>query len=286
MSKSITEVLTSYALILEKTSSLYSSKKEILDKLRRHDINKTERSLQNYLRELKEIGVEFDEKKINRVSHYKWKYGTGDTIWLNLIETAIYKNRPLSPIEQNVEIPYIITESEHVKVEYLLLRKLIDSIKKTKTLIFLYQKIEDIEPSRVVFSPYLLKKYNNLWYVIGFSHNKNEIRTYALDRVKQLIGDSEEQYNDERKEYVFQKIRNCIGVSLLQEPIFHITYEVAKSQWYYLQVSPIHPTQQKIEETDDTVIFSVEVIDNYELQQKIAWCLGTVKEISRQKINE
>lgn len=38
----------------------------------------------------------------------------------------------------------------------------------------------------ILFSPYFLKRYKQRWYMLGYKEKSRDIRTYALDRIKDL----------------------------------------------------------------------------------------------------
>ena len=197
---------------------------------------------------------------------------------MNLIETAYYNNQLPNPLKN--QDPFIIYEAQNTVVGYSLLKELSNAITKKFAVDFSYQKLQDSEPKHVCFSPYVLKQYNSLWYVIGYSHTSKGVRTYALDRFDKWKGQSTDVFNGDDIKIVFDNLKNCIGVSLLEKEPELITLMTTSDQWPYIEKSPYHSSQDVLTRDENSVKFSLFVINNYEFRQKMFWSLGKVKVLS------
>lgn len=130
-----------------------------------------------------------------------------------------------------------------------------------------YQPFEEALQSPVV-SPYLLREYNRRWFLIGYSHREEKIRTYALDRIR-----AAEQYLLQAyyRDPAFQPqayFRHIIGVSLPESKgVETIRLRAEQLRARYIETKPIHPSQQIIEETKQHTVFELQLIPNIEFER-------------------
>ncbi len=114
-------------------------------------------------------------------------------------------------------------------------------------------------------SPYLLKEYQKRWYLIGYSHQKDQVRTFALDR----IADIRESFSDfylKEDFHADQYFDDVIGLTVDSgSQKERVLFKALGLQIHYFKTRPIHPSQTLIKEYDDHAIFSVTLIINYEL---------------------
>lgn len=64
--------------------------------------------------------------------------------------------------------------------------KIYDAIIKNKYINIIYKRYEKEKETKHQLNPYLLKEYNQQWYLIGYSKLSKQIVTLALDRIKNL----------------------------------------------------------------------------------------------------
>ncbi|MBT8232870.1 MAG: WYL domain-containing protein [Saprospiraceae bacterium] len=145
------------------------------------------------------------------------------------------------------------------------LDQLYDAIKKEKPLMMTYKPF-DREAFSGVISPYLLKEFDNRWYLYANFHSKNQLRTYGLERITRL--------NKSLQDYIPSEdfepdtyFKDIVGVTLAQgQKTKKITFEVYGYTVQYIQTKPIHFSQKLISEEKRKSLFEVELIPNYELE--------------------
>lgn len=119
----------------------------------------------------------------------------------------------------------------------------------------------------IKFHPYFLKRYKQRWYMIGLREKSGDLRTYALDRMKNMtvLDESFEKPEDLELEDLFG---NILGVTTSQAPIRTVKLRATTTQAKYFRALPLHPSQQ---ETlgDGYSIFSYRLKLNYELVHEI-----------------
>lgn len=121
--------------------------------------------------------------------------------------------------------------------------------------------------SRIIFRPYFLKRYKQRWYMIGLQEKTNSIRTYALDRIKelQLI---QEQFEKPGYITLDQLFGNIVGVTTSEADIKTVELKTTPTQAKYFRALPLHPSQEEIIH-DNYSIFTYKLKLNYELAHEI-----------------
>ena len=146
------------------------------------------------------------------------------------------------------------------------LDRLYDHIKEKHVLKISYQPFYLDKPYERKISPYLLKEYDNRWFLICWDHDRKALRNFALDRLRSLEKEllRYHEYEELDPDLYF---KNIIGVTLpkKQKPI-QIAYRVFGDDAKYLQTKPLHASQEILKESEHWVDFKVCVIPNYELE--------------------
>jgi predicted DNA-binding transcriptional regulator YafY len=152
------------------------------------------------------------------------------------------------------KVPHI-RGSEH-------LAPIIQAIKSEKALRIYYQPFYEDKPYFNEVHPYLLKEYRNRWYMIGLNDFKGQLRTYSLDRIRDIQAASipYKRQSFSAREY----FTNAVGVISPEGDPPRIRIAVQKTQAQYLITQPWHESQNIEEETGDEVIFSFRVHPTYE----------------------
>lgn len=121
--------------------------------------------------------------------------------------------------------------------------------------------------TKIIFHPYFLKRYKQRWYMIGLKEKGVSIRTYALDRVKemQIIRETFEKPGSISLEELFG---NIVGVTTSKAPVRTVRLKATPIQAKYFRALPLHSSQSE-ETHDDYSIFSYKLQLNYELAHEI-----------------
>lgn len=119
----------------------------------------------------------------------------------------------------------------------------------------------------ILFHPYFVKRYKQRWYMVGLREKSNDIRTYALDRVKAMVMVSERfEMPEEMDPATF--FDNIIGITLSKAAVRTVKIRTTPQQAKYFRALPFHPTQQE-EIHDNYSIFTYKLKLNYELVHEI-----------------
>ena len=133
-----------------------------------------------------------------------------------------------------------------------------------------YQSFKARQSSEVVFHPYILKEFNNRWFLIGRKDGKKMILNMAIDRIVSIdyelkIGYN--QYDFDANEYY----KNTYGVTVLDDKsIMDVVMKVNRYHAPYILIKPIHHSQKIVERLKGgSVIISLRLHNNFELQRRI-----------------
>ena len=147
---------------------------------------------------------------------------------------------------------------------------LYQAILKKMVLKISYKSFKAREASLMVFHPFILKEFNNRWFLIGKTAAKRPIVNLALDRIITLDYDLTIPYLDEDFDGdVYYK--NTFGVTVLNdEQCQEIILKIDRGNAPYVLTKPFHSSQEMIERLPDgSVIFKLKVHLNFEVERLI-----------------
>ena len=124
--------------------------------------------------------------------------------------------------------------------------------------------------------PYLLKEYNNRWFVYAYTNEYKSEGVYGLDRIIRLVK-TDLKYRDPCKNNIINYFKDIIGVTnFADRKIEKIVVRLNVDRAKYLITKPIHHSQKLIESGDDYIWFEFKLKPNNELA---AWILSFGKDI-------
>ena len=154
---------------------------------------------------------------------------------------------------------------EHLDILY-------QAILKKVVLRINYQSFKARNPSEIVFHPYILKEFNNRWFLVGRPgvEAKKPIVTFALDRILTIDYDITIPYKNENFNGDLY-YKNTIGVTVLsEEHIQDIVLKIDRSNAPYVLTKPFHASQEIVERLDrGAVIIKLRVHINFEIERLI-----------------
>ena len=119
-----------------------------------------------------------------------------------------------------------------------------------------------------VLLPLLLREHRNRWYLLSYRIDNAEIRTYALDRVKNFRMTEEvcEELTDFDPEKYFN---HSFGITTPDASIETIILRFTKKRAPYILSLPIHKSQKVLKKTSKSITISISVILSYEVYEYI-----------------
>jgi len=133
-----------------------------------------------------------------------------------------------------------------------------------------YQSFKARQASVLTFYPFILKEFNNRWFLVGKVSSSKPILTLALDRIVDIDYDFSlpflnEDFNGD--EYY----KNTIGVTVLNEDqLQEVSLKIDRSNAPYVLTKPFHHSQELLGRNDDGgVTIKLYVHLNYEFERLI-----------------
>jgi predicted DNA-binding transcriptional regulator YafY len=109
-----------------------------------------------------------------------------------------------------------------------------------------YQSFESPQITEMKVHPYLLKQYNERWYLICALDSDNLIMNLALDRIVEFCPDLSTEYRQSEDDFD-ERFDDIIGVTLWEDdPIEEILVWVSDHEWNYINTKPIHGSQREV----------------------------------------
>lgn len=166
------------------------------------------------------------------------------------------------------ETPMDRVEIEDVPSAREFLPVVLDAIKENHKLSFTYAGFNRSRAEHGIrFLPYFLKRYKQRWYMAGVREKSGDIRTYALDRVKEMTVVDEKFVKD--PEVTLEDLfGNVLGVTSSKADVRTVRLESTATQAKYFRALPLHHSQEE-EVHDRYSIFTYRLKLNYELVHEV-----------------
>jgi predicted DNA-binding transcriptional regulator YafY len=145
---------------------------------------------------------------------------------------------------------------------------IVSAIENREVLRLYYLPFYEDKPYFNEVHPYLLKEHQSRWYMVGLNSFKGKIRTYALDRIRDLQVAAGTEYSPpafDTEAY----FKNSIGIIAPEGLPPTIKLAVQKTQAQYLITRPWHDSQNIVEENEEQVVFSFKVHPTYEFRSLV-----------------
>ncbi|MGB1041567.1 MAG: helix-turn-helix transcriptional regulator, partial [Flavobacteriales bacterium] len=148
-----------------------------------------------------------------------------------------------------------------------------------------YQSFKAREPSLINFHPYILKEFNNRWFLIGRNTKEQAIRNLALDRIVSIDYNLDIPYRN----YDFDGeayYKNTVGVTVLNDDsLKEIKLKINRANAPYVLTKPFHHSQEFVERLEDgSVIVQLKVHTNFELERLILGFGSSIEVLSPREL--
>ena len=165
--------------------------------------------------------------------------------------------------------PYLVNSN--------LLGTLFDFISNEVVIRLHYHTFYNRTTRSIDYHPYLLKQFNERWFLLGAADDNGKILTFALDRIDDVEPLPEKKYR-EYPEYLSDRFEEIVGVTLYEDsPVEHIVFWCNDFATNYVITKPLHGSQiqyrgyeeyqlrEKYPELEMGKFFSIDCIENPEL---------------------
>lgn len=122
----------------------------------------------------------------------------------------------------------------------------IDSLKENTAIKFTYQPFSRSNSTPdIILEPYFLKIFRQRWYVTGRNVKEDKIKTYALDRMKDVLLE-QTQYSIPEDFDAESYFKHSFGIVFSQGEVKHIAIKTSARQAKYFRALPLHSSQQEM----------------------------------------
>lgn len=179
-----------------------------------------------------------------------------------------------------------------------LLGTLFDNISNEVVIRLSYHTFNDPSVRCIDFHPYLLKQYNDRWFLLGAADDDKKILTFALDRIDKMEPLPKKKYVA-CPDDLAERFEDIVGVTLYEDKeIEHILCWISDLSKGYVDTKPIHEsyTPLKGDREDELhnlypqltggLFFSIDCIPNFELIRELCSFGGNLVVLSPQSIRE
>ena len=188
-----------------------------------------------------------------------------------------------------------------------LLGTLFDYISNKVVISLSYHTFSDETIRSIDFHPYLLKQYNDRWFLLGAADSDKHILTFPLDRIDEVEPLPKKKY-ERCPVDLAERFEDIVGVTLREDyPVEHILCWVSDASKGYVETKPIHGSQTPVKGSKEQqlreeypqlqggLFFTLDCINNFELIREL--CSygknlivlrsdGTVAEDVRKRVRE
>jgi len=273
-----------YTLEIEKIRrGQFPSFQEIKDYLFEHGFEIGDRTIQ---RDIEQIRFEFGiEIKYHRDKNgYYIDYENSLNIesffrFLEIVNTAELLTESLLESKDSLKHISFDTGGGLKGIENL--KPLLKAIKDNRKISFTHFNFHTEKSRKYTLKPYLLKEYQNRWYVVGIIGGFNEFRTFGIDRIENLEIKTE-IFKPDKKLNPIEMFNKTIGLVYSGNIAETVVLSFTTTQGKYVKTLPLHSTQSILIDDEQECRISLKVVPNYELTQQILKHGETVKVIEPQ----
>ncbi|MCU4162981.1 helix-turn-helix transcriptional regulator [Carboxylicivirga caseinilyticus] len=177
----------------------------------------------------------------------------------NKIHSEHSSSRPVMHIERNEDLKGL----EHLNGLY-------KAVLNNQVIKIDYQSFKAKKANRIYFNPYLLKEYNNRWFLIGKMKKGDMIMNLALDRIHSFEVMDEIPFKEDPTFDPNTYYENVIGVTINSGLLPRIIkLFINNDNKPYILTKPLHWSQRVLEEKKEGIVVSIRVVPNFELERLI-----------------
>ena len=147
------------------------------------------------------------------------------------------------------------------------LQPIIEAMKKNRVIKFPYQKFNDEKPKTRTLEPYCVKVSERRWYVVGLVRDENKLKTFALDRFKD-IEITKQRFQFPKTFSINEHFKYSYGIYGGKgfEPV-NIRLRAYDKMVKYLRTLPLHSSQEEVLKTDTYSEFILTIAASLDLKQ-------------------
>ena len=268
-----------FTLLIQKISyGANSSFKDLQDYLEEHGFKISQRTLQRDIEQIRnEFGIEISYSRIKNSYTLEGEDGLPPASlvrFLEILGTAELLNENIR--DGNELLQYMSFEAQGNLKGIENLGLLLPAIQKRRKIEFTHENYETGIRKKYQLLPYLLREYQNRWYVFGTINTTNTFRTFGIDRIENLLI-KVETFRPIKGLNASSYFEDLIGLNYSENDVEEVLLKTNSVQAKYLKSLPIHRSQTIQSEVGDEVLIRLYIKPNYEFKQRILMLLNRVQ---------
>ena len=195
---------------------------------------------------------------------------------------------------QTFSVNNILHESQDLKNRILMenvpsgqqhLTTIVDAMRDSVALLMTYQSFWMDEPATFEVEPYCVKLFEQRWYMLGKSEGYDDLRIYALDRIKALEP-TERKFKLPKKFDAAKFFEDYYGIIISDDDydVCPVALLADAKQSNYLRTLPLHHSQVEVERNDKYSIFEYRLCPTFDFRQKILSMGGAIEVLAPQDL--
>ncbi len=199
---------------------------------------------------------------------------------LHKLEDRIYseknKQDPIIHLDKNEQLKGL----EHLDTLY-------QCILKEIVLEVSYRSFKAQKPTIFPFHAYILKEFNNRWFVVGRRHRERQVVTLALDRIVSLSMNLKLTYHKTKFD-PDQYYRDTFGVTVMNEDqLIEAEIRVNAQTAPYVLTKPFHHSQELLETyADRSIRIKLRLHHNFELERLLLGFAESIEVLSPPRLRK
>lgn len=168
----------------------------------------------------------------------------------------------------------ILSSSSMIELLYTLIRNEV-------AITLSYHTFRNPQVRTVDVSPYMLREYNNRWFLIASAYDTGQILTFAVDRIDAATVNPALEFTP-APEDLRDRYEDIIGITYIEDnPVLEICFWVSEKSMDYVLTKPIHGSQMEIRKEakarlatkykhlEGGAFFKIKCKENYELIREL-----------------
>lgn len=165
------------------------------------------------------------------------------------------------------------------------LQPLLDSIKSKTVVFFDYESFQSQKKKARKVLPLYLKEYRNRWYLLSYDCVKEQIITYALDRLSNLES-SEEKISTNVNFKANTFFQHAIGITASAGAPETVVFKADNVASKYILSQPFHSSLKMVKEGKNKTTFEMMVYISEELIREIMSYGGDIEVVEPQLLKD
>lgn len=157
---------------------------------------------------------------------------------------------------------------EDIPSGHMHLTEVMEAMTENLEVVMEYHKYTSEESETLTIWPYAAKEFAKRWYIIAYCKEREDLRVYGLDRVKNMKVTGK-KFRMKNGFDVDELFATSFGIYLPEDKGQIITFKCSEREAKFLRDLPIHRSQEEVRKDGDNVIFSIFVCPDKNLIMEI-----------------